>query len=213
MPAGRASRPRRRARAFSGLRGWAQKVWIATRLDIARHWIAKHPPPGGWKPSQLTRTLFVERFGGIYEHSRWVAEAAHNAGLTSAEDSAEGLARAMAAAMARGSDAAERALIRRIPISRGGSRWPSSSRRNSTHEQASAGLDRLSADELARFTALNAAYRARIGFPFVIAVKGKTKAEISAAFEQQLGMTARRNLAPRYSVEEIAALRLREILR
>ena len=28
------------------------KVWIATRLDIARHWIAKHPPAGGWKPSQ-----------------------------------------------------------------------------------------------------------------------------------------------------------------
>ena len=81
-----------------------EKVWIATRLDIARHWIAKHPPPGGWKPSQLTRTLFVERFGGIYEHSRWVAEAAYDAGLTSADDSAEGLAGAMAAAMARGSE-------------------------------------------------------------------------------------------------------------
>ncbi len=49
------------------------KVWFATRLDIARHWIAKHAPPGGWKPSRLTRTLFVERFGGVYEHSRWVA--------------------------------------------------------------------------------------------------------------------------------------------
>ena len=52
------------------------RVWIPTRLDIARHWIAKHPPPGGWKPSQLSRTLFVERFGGVYEHSPWVAAAA-----------------------------------------------------------------------------------------------------------------------------------------
>ena len=77
-----------------------EKVWIATRLDIARHWIARHPPPGGWKPSQLTRALFVERFGGLFEHSRWVAEAAYDAGLTSADDSAEGLAKAMAAAMA-----------------------------------------------------------------------------------------------------------------
>ena len=57
------------------------KVWFATRLDIARHWIAKHPPPGGWKPSKLTRTLFVERFGGVYEHSPWIAEAAYDAGL------------------------------------------------------------------------------------------------------------------------------------
>ena len=58
------------------------RVWIPTRLDIARHWIAKHPPPGGWKPSRLTRTLFIERFGGVYEHSPWVAAAAHDAGLT-----------------------------------------------------------------------------------------------------------------------------------
>ena len=60
------------------------RVWIPTRLDIARHWIAKHPPPGGWKPSALTRTLFVERFGGVYEHSPWIAAAAHDAGLTNA---------------------------------------------------------------------------------------------------------------------------------
>ena len=60
------------------------RVLIPTRLDIARHWIAKHPPPGGWKPSQLTRTLFIERFGGVYEHSPWVAAAAYDAGLTTA---------------------------------------------------------------------------------------------------------------------------------
>ena len=56
------------------------KVWFATRLEIARHWIAKHAPPGGWKPSRLSRTLFVERFAGVYEHSRWVAEAAYDTG-------------------------------------------------------------------------------------------------------------------------------------
>ena len=57
------------------------RVWIPTRLDIARHWIHRHPPPDGWKPSRLTRTLFVERFGGVYEHSPWVAAAAWDAGL------------------------------------------------------------------------------------------------------------------------------------
>src|SRR6202453_102194 len=91
------------------------RVWIPTRLDIARHWIAKHSPPGGWKPSQLTRTLFVERFGGIYEHSRWVAEGAYDRGLGPQADTAAGLAAAMAAAVAAGSDEQKRALIAAHP--------------------------------------------------------------------------------------------------
>ena len=69
-----------------------ERVWVPTRLDIARHWIAKHPPPGGWRPSRLTRTLFVERFGGVYEHSPWVAAAAYDAGLGPSADTAEGFA-------------------------------------------------------------------------------------------------------------------------
>src|SRR5271168_2304619 len=91
-----------------------EKVWIATRLDIARHWIAKHPPPGGWKPSELTRTLFIERFGGIYEHSPWIAAAAYDAGLASA-DTADGLAKALATAAAKGGTKQKRALIEAHP--------------------------------------------------------------------------------------------------
>ena len=58
------------------------RAWTPTRLD--------HPAPldrqasrrpGGWKPSRLTRTLFVERFGGVYEHSPWIAVVAYDAGL------------------------------------------------------------------------------------------------------------------------------------
>ncbi len=71
------------------------KAWVPTRLDIARHWIGKHPPPGGWKPTKLTRTLFVERFGGVYEHSPWIAAAAYDAGLPADADTAEGLARSV----------------------------------------------------------------------------------------------------------------------
>ena len=87
------------------------RAWIPTRLDIARHWISRHPPHGGWKPSRLTRTLFVERFGGVYEHSPWVAASAYDAGLAGDADTVEGLAKAMAAAAAKGTDAQKRALI------------------------------------------------------------------------------------------------------
>ena len=87
------------------------RVWTPTRLEIARHWISRHPPPGGWKPSRLTRALFVERFGGVYEHSPWVAAQAYDNVLPSEADTAAGLAKAMAGAAAEGTDEQKRALI------------------------------------------------------------------------------------------------------
>ena len=189
------------------------KVWIATRLDIARHWIRRHPPAGGWKPTRLTRTLFVERFGGVYEHSRWVAEAAYDAGLTSEADTADGLARAMARAMAGGSEAQKRALIAAHPDLAGKLALAKGLTAESTNEQASAGLDRLSADELARFTAFNDAYRARFGFPFIMAVKGQPREVILAAFERRLGHDAPTEFATALvEIDRIAALRIAEIL-
>jgi OHCU decarboxylase len=209
---GRPGRAASLARFLDYARGH-DKVWIATRLDIARHWIAKHAPPGGWKPSRLTRTLFVERFGGVYEHSRWVAEGAYDAGLTSAADSADGLAVAMAAAMAGGSASATRALIEAHPDLAGKLALAKKLTNESTHEQASAGLDRLSADELARFTELNTAYRSRFGFPFIMAVKGKTKDEISAEFVRRLDHDAPTEFATAIDqINRIAAFRIKEIL-
>ncbi|MBV8472144.1 MAG: allantoinase PuuE [Hyphomicrobiales bacterium] len=189
------------------------KVWVATRLDIARHWIRRHPPHGGWRPSRLTRALFVERFGGVYEHSSWVAEAAYDAGLTASEDSAAGLSKAMARAMAAGGDDAKRRLIDAHPDLAGKLALAKSLTAESTEEQQSAGLDRLSPDELARFTTLNQAYRARFGFPFIMAVRGKSKADILAAFERRLANDAPAEVATALAeIDRIAALRLAEIL-
>ena len=189
------------------------RVWIPTRLDIARHWMRKHPPPGGWRPSLLTRTLFIERFGGVYEHSPWVAAAAYDAGLTSGAGTAEGLAKALAAAAANGSEDAKRALIQAHPDLAGKLAAAKSLTAESTSEQASAGLDRLSPDESLQFSALNDAYRARFGFPFIMAVKGKSKADILAAFQRRLAndvdAETRTALA---EIDRIAALRLKEIL-
>jgi OHCU decarboxylase len=209
---GRPGRAASLARFLDYVAGF-EKVWIATRLDIARHWIAKHPPAGGWKPSRLTRTLFVERFGGVYEHSRWVAEAAYDSGLDGAADTARGLAAAMAAAMAKGSEDAKRALILAHPDLAGRLALAKRLTRESTSEQASAGLDQLGPDELSRFTRLNDAYRAKFDFPFIMAVKGKTKDEIAAAFERRLSNEP----APEFTtalaeIDRIAALRLAEIL-
>jgi OHCU decarboxylase len=193
--------------------GSRDRAWTPTRLDIARHWIQKHSPPGGWKPFRLTRTLFVERFGGVYEHSPWVAAAAYDAGLTAEADSAEGLARALSAAAAKTSDERKRALIQAHPDLAGKIALAKTLTAESTQEQADAGLDRLSPEELARFSQYNDAYRARFGFPFVMAVKGRTRAEILAAFERRLKNDAETEARIALAeIDRIAALRLKDIL-
>jgi OHCU decarboxylase len=189
------------------------KVWVATRLDIARHWIRKHPPNGGWKPSRIGRTLFVERFGGVYEHSPWVAEAAFDAGLGAESDTSTGLAESMARAMMAGDEATKRKLINAHPDLAGKLAQAKTLTVESTGEQASAGLDQLSREEFVRITGLNESYRARFAFPFVMAVKGKTKADILAAFERRLQNDKQAEFETALAeINTIAALRLKDIL-
>ena len=83
----------------------------------------------------------------------------------------------------------------------------------STKEQASAGLDALTDKERELFSKLNAAYVTTFGFPFIIAVKGRTKDEILAAFEARIGNSRADEFATACAqVEQIALLRLKDIL-
>jgi OHCU decarboxylase len=83
----------------------------------------------------------------------------------------------------------------------------------STGEQAGAGLDQLSAEERAKFTSLNDAYRARFDFPFIMAVKGKSKNDILAAFERRLKHDKHEEFSTALAeIDTIAALRLKDIL-
>ena len=75
---------------------------------------------------------------------------------------------------------------------------------DSAVEQASAGLDRLTPADLAPFTELNEAYRARFGFPFVMGVRGRGVDEILAAYKRRLGNGA--EAERRAAVEEIVAI-------
>lgn len=51
-------------------------VWFATRQQIAQHWAKEHPAPTAQRPSELAQEAFVAAFGGIFEHSPWIAERA-----------------------------------------------------------------------------------------------------------------------------------------
>ena len=135
----------------------------------------------------MTRSDFVARFGGVYEHSPWIAEALHARGLTPAEDAPEGLAAAMAEVLASADEAAKLALIRAHPDLAGRAAIAGDLTDASKSEQAGAGLDRCTPEEYRRFQELNDAYKAKFGFPFILAVAGKTRHDILAAFEARIG--------------------------
>lgn len=188
-------------------------VWVARRVDIARHWIANHPPRGGFRPSFMPRGLFVERFGGVFEHSPWIAEGAYDAGITPAQDTAAGLTAALAAVLRAAPHEQQMGVIHAHPDLAGKLAEAKLLTADSTAEQASAGLDRLTADEKARFTALNAAYMARFGFVFIMAIRGRSKAEILAAFERRLKHDPETEFDEALTqVERIARLRLDQML-
>ena len=164
-------------------------------------------------PRSLDRAAFVATYGHVFEHSPWIAEAAWHAGLPEDADTAEGLHRALCAALAPAPAQRKLDLIQAHPDLAGKLAQAGRLTAESTGEQASAGLDRLTDGERAKFTRLNDAYQERFGFPFIIAVKGLTKAEILAAFEQRLNNDREAELATALAqVERIALLRLKDLL-
>jgi OHCU decarboxylase len=168
---------------------------------------------GTSKPSAMDRGSFVAAFGHIFEHSPWITEAAFERGLPADADSAAGLHRALCAVLRAASPGQKRALIEAHPDLAGRLARARRLTADSSREQADAGLDRLTDDERARFTALNDAYRARFGFPFIMAVKGRSKAEILAAFERRLqNDAADEESAALEQIERIALRRLQDLL-
>ncbi len=187
------------------------RVWVARRIDIARHWI-RHHRPADLRPSRMSRAMFVELFGDVFEHSPWIADRAYDAGLTSAEDTAEGLHAALIQVLSGATREQKLALIRAHPDLAGRLKLKDLTT-DSQSEQASAGLDRLTEEERNRFLALNDAYRQKFGFPFIMAVKGRSKEEIMAAFEERLEHDPEQEFETAVGqVEIIALLRLKERL-
>ena len=164
-------------------------------------------------PLALDRAQFVARFGHVFEHSPWIAAAAFDAGLPADAATAEGLHRALCAVLRTAQDDRKRALIDAHPDLAGRLARAGALTAESSGEQAGAGLDRLSDDEYDRFTALNAAYREKFGFPFIMAVKGCAKADILAAFEARVENTPKAEFETALTqIERIALLRLKDIL-
>jgi OHCU decarboxylase len=188
-------------------------VWFPRRIDIARHWAAHHPPAPRNRPSAMVRDAFVAAFGGIFEHSPWIAEGAWALELGPAHDTAEGLLNALSRVFRAAPEARRLEVLNAHPDLAGRLAQARRLTEASAAEQASAGLDALTDDERAEFTRLNEAYTARFGFPFIIAVRDHDKAGILAAFQRRLGQDRATEFAEACAqVERIARHRLKALL-
>ncbi|MGB3177848.1 MAG: allantoinase PuuE [Albidovulum sp.] len=188
-------------------------VWFPRRIDIARHWAFTHPPHRFERPSGMDKTTFVARFGGVFEHSPWIAEGAWGLELGPAHDTATGLHNALARIFRSAGRAARLGVLTAHPDLAGKLAAAKRLTAESTHEQSSAGLDALTDAERAAFTEMNEAYVARHGFPFIIAVRDHTKASILDAFTRRIGNDSDTEFSEAcQQVERIAEFRLKDML-
>ena len=125
---------------------------------------------------------------GLYEHSPWIAQAAlaHRPFQSLAH-----LKHVMAAIVAEAGHEAQVKLVRAHPELAGKAMVSKTLTAESTHEQGKAGLADCTPAEFAKIQQLNAAYNAKFGFPFVLAVRGPrgtglSRREIIDAFERRL---------------------------
>lgn len=190
------------------------KVWIARRIDIAEHWMRHHPyQAAALVPSRMDKPAFVESFGGIFEHSPWIAERAHDGELGPAHDSATGLHNALARVFRAAGEDERLGVLTAHPDLAGKLAQAKRLTAESTSEQASAGLDALTDAERSTFEELNSAYSAKFGFPFIIAVKGLDKTQILKSFQQRIENTRETEFETACAqVEKIALLRLNDML-
>jgi OHCU decarboxylase len=186
-------------------------VWFATREQIADHWASLHPPAEGTAPSDMDRGTFVAEFGGMFEHSPWIAEGAFDLELGATHDNAAGIHNALARVFRDASEEQRLGVLTAHPDLAGKLAAAGRLTKESTAEQAGAGLDLLTDEERETFQNLNAEYVERHGFPFIIAVKDNTKSSILEAFHRRI----KNNRDTEFSeacrqVERIAELRLIE---
>ncbi|QFS83689.1 Uric acid degradation bifunctional protein [Roseivivax sp. THAF40] len=209
---GRPGRAAALKRALDYMRGH-DGVWFATRAEIADHWAATHPPQSRTRPSEMDSAAFVAAFGGMFEHSPWIAERAFDLELGPTHDTARGVHSALARIFRSATEAERLGVLQAHPDLAGKLAAAKRLTAASTAEQASAGLDALTDGERATFTRLNEAYTARFGFPFIIAVRDHDKAGILAAFKRRVAQDREAEFAEACrQVERIAELRLIEAL-
>jgi 2-oxo-4-hydroxy-4-carboxy-5-ureidoimidazoline decarboxylase len=158
----------------------------------------------------MDRAAFVVKFGGIFEKSPWVAEEAWERRPFASLDEMHA---AMVAVAKTAPATRQLALLQAHPDLAGKEAQAGTMTASSVAEQASAGLNTLSPPEFAELSNLNAAYKAKFGFPFIIAVRMYTKEGIFFEFKRRLQNDTQTEFAnDLQNVYIITRLRLNKLL-
>lgn len=153
---------------------------------------------------------FVEWFGPVFESSPWVAEVASRARPF---DDLEDMHRALCEAMYAASREKQLALILAHPDLAGKAAIAGDLTEESTREQASAGLDRLSPEEYEAFTGMNAAYREKFGMPMIVCVREHDKESILREAGARLKNDREQEIETALAeISKIARYRLRDLV-
>lgn len=153
---------------------------------------------------------FVEALGVLFEGPAWIVE---QAWLARPFASREQLFQALCEVMYLAPREQQIALLQAHPDLVGRAALAGTLSPESTHEQAAAGLHALSQQELETFQRLNAAYRERFGFPFVICARVNKKESILAGFSTRLQHVRSQEIELALGeVAKICALRLDDLV-
>jgi OHCU decarboxylase len=159
--------------------------------------------------NKLNAADFTRLIGPVFEHSPWIAEETWPQRPFA---SVKNLHQKLCQTVHEASQEKQLALIRAHPDLVGRAALAGTLTRESTGEQASAGLNALSPAEIALFQKQNAAYREKFGFPFVICARLNKKDAIIAGFERRLKNSLPEEIqAALDEIFKIAELRLRDL--
>ena len=163
--------------------------------------------------NQFTPAEFSAAFGAVYEHSPWIAERAFALRPATGFASRASVHAALVATVQSASDDEKLKLLNSHPELAGKEAAAGTLTSESTREQAAAGLSAMTAADIAQLRELNAAYREKFGFPFIIVARNNTQGAIFGAIKSRLlntrAMEFNNNLM---QVGEIARLRLLDII-
>jgi 2-oxo-4-hydroxy-4-carboxy-5-ureidoimidazoline decarboxylase len=136
-------------------------------------------------PIPFDRAAFIERFGPVFEHSPWVAEAAWERRPFA---DLQAVHRAMVEVVRASPTERQLALLRAHPELWGREARECRMTADSVVEQSRAGLFALAPEQAARIERMNAEHQQKFGFPFIIAAMNHSREQILSEFERRLGL-------------------------
>ncbi|UGB32099.1 2-oxo-4-hydroxy-4-carboxy-5-ureidoimidazoline decarboxylase [Metabacillus sp. B2-18] len=156
--------------------------------------------------NNVSHSNFIDMLKDIFEHSPWIPERTWDCRPFSTVEDLHGK---MIGRVNEASDEEKLRLIHAHPNL--GTRLAMSN--SSVQEQTNAGLSELTAEEYEHFSLLNKRYMEKFGFPFIMAVKGRTKDEIYSFMEKRISHGEKGEFETALlEIEKIALFRLRELI-